>query len=70
MEEGKSSRVPSYFAPRLQPIFTPSSAPCSPRSAGFINSNQWFLEEGGEQLTPKIKGMILDFIRGGYAVYR
>ena len=50
MEEGKRSCAPSYFAPRLQPLFTLSSAPCALCSAGFINSNQWFLEEVGEVL--------------------
>ncbi len=50
MKEGKRSRVPSYFAPRLQPIFTPSSAPCALRSAGFTNNNQRLLEERGEVL--------------------
>ena len=50
MEEGKGSCVPSYFALCLQPLFTLSSAPCSLRSAAFTNSNQWFLEKGGEEL--------------------
>ena len=70
MEERKSSRAYPHFVLDSSPFRIPFPAPFFPRSAGFINSNQWFLEEGGEQLTPKIKGMILDFIRGGYAVYR
>ena len=68
MEEGKRSRVPSYFALCLQPLFTLSSAPCSLRSAAFTNSNQCFIEEGGEKLASEIKGIILDFIRGAHAV--
>lgn len=68
MEEGKRSCAPSYFAPRLQPLFTPSSAPCALCSAAFANNNQWLLEEGGEQLASEINGMIMDFIRGGHAV--
>ena len=70
MKEGKSSRAHPHFVLGSSPFRLPFPAPFSPRFIGFTNSNQWLLEEGGEQLTPKIKGMILDFIRGGYAVYR
>lgn len=70
MGEGKSSRAHPHFVLNSSPFRIPFPAPCAPCFIGFTNGNQWFLEEGGEQLTPKIKGMILDFIRGGYAVYR
>ena len=50
MEERKSSRVHSNLTPRLQSIFTPSSAPCALCSAAFTNNNQRLLEEGGEVL--------------------
>ena len=68
MKEGKRSCVHRYFAPSLQSLFTFSSASCALCSAAFTNSNQWFIEEGGEKLASEIKGIILDFIRGAHAV--
>ena len=68
MEERKSSRAHPHFVLDSSSFRIPFPAPCAPRSVGFTNSNQWFLEEGGEQLAPEIKGMVLDFIRSGHAV--
>ena len=68
MEEGKSSRVHSHFVVGSSPSCTPFPAPCSPRSAAFADSNQWFLEERGEVLASEIKGMLMDFIRGAHTV--
>ena len=50
MEEGKSSRVHSHFALGSSPFRLPFPAPCSSRFIGFTNGNQWFPEEGGEEL--------------------
>ena len=50
MEEGKSSRSYSHFAQGSSPFRLPFPAPCAPCFIGFINGNQWFLEEGGEVL--------------------
>ena len=69
MEEGKSSRAHPHFVLGSSPFRIPFPVSCSPRFAGFTNSNQWLLEEGGEKLASEIKGMILDFIRGVHAVY-
>ena len=68
MEEGKSSRAHPHFVLDSSPFRIPFPAPCAPRFAGFTNNNQWLLEEGGEELVSEIKGMIMDFIRGGHAV--
>ena len=68
MEEGKRSRVHSHFLLGSSPFRLPFPVSCSPRSAGFTNNNQWFIEEGGEKLASEIKGMILDFIRSIHAV--
>ncbi len=50
MEEGKRSRVHPHFVLGSSPFRIPFPVPCAPRSAAFINSNQWFIEEGGEVL--------------------
>ena len=50
MEEGKRSRVHPHFMQSASPFRLPFPAPCSPRSAAFTNSNQCFIEEGGEVL--------------------
>ena len=68
MEEGKSSRAHPHFVLGSSPFRIPFPVPCALRSAGFTNSNQWLLEEGGELLAPETKGMIMDFIRGAHAV--
>ena len=68
MEEGKSSRAHPHFVLDSSPFRIPFPVPCAPRSAGFTNNNQWFIEEGGEKLASEIKGMILDFIRSIHAV--
>ena len=68
MEERKSSRAHPYFVLGSSPFRLPFPAPCVLRFAGFTNSNQWLLEEGGEQLASEINGMIMDFIRGIHAV--
>ena len=68
MEEGKSSRAHPHFVLDSSPFRIPFPAPCAPHFIGFTNSNQWLLEEGGEQLASEINGMIMDFIRGGHAV--
>lgn len=68
MEERKSSRVHSHFTQSSSPFRLPFPAPCAPRFAAFANSNQWFIEEGGEQLAPETKGMIFRLIRDVHAV--
>ena len=68
MEERKSSRVHPHFVLGSSPFRIPSPPPCALLFAGFTNSNQWFIEEGGEKLASEIKGMLMDFIRGIHAV--
>ena len=68
MEEGISSRAYPHFVLDSSPFRLPFPAPCSPRSAAFTNSNQWFLEERGEVLASEIKGVIFRLIRDVYAV--
>ena len=68
MEEGKSSRVHSHFMQSSSPFRLPSPAPCALRSADFTNGNQWFPEEGGEELASEIKGMILGLIGSVHVV--
>lgn len=68
MEERKSSRAHPHFVLGSSPFRIPFPAPCALHFIGFTNSNQWFPEEGGEQLAPEIKGMILYFIRSIHAV--
>ena len=68
MEEGKSSRAHPHFVLGSSPFRLPFLVSCSPCSAAFTSSNQWFIEEGGELLASEIKGMIMDFIRGAHAV--
>ena len=68
MEEGKSSRVHSHFMQSSSPFRLPSPVPCALRSAGFADSNQWLLEEGGEVLASEIKGMILGLIDSVHVV--
>lgn len=63
MEERKRCRAHPHFVLDSSPFRLPFPVSCSPRSAGFTNNNQWFIEEGGEKLASEIKGMILDFIR-------
>ena len=70
MEERKSSRAHPYFVLGSSPFRLPFPAPCAPRFAAFANSNQWFIEEGGEQLAPETKGMIFRLIRDVHAVCR
>ena len=50
MEEGKSRLIHSYFVLDSSPFRIPFPAPCAPCFIGFTNSNQWLLEEGGEEL--------------------
>ena len=50
MEEGKRSCVHRNFVVGSSPFRLPFSAPCASRFIGFTNSNQWFPEEGGEEL--------------------
>ena len=52
MEEGKSSCAHSHFQLGSSPFRIPFPVSCSPRFIGFTNGNQWFLEEGGEELAP------------------
>lgn len=52
MEEGKSRLIHSHFVLGSSPFRLPFPAPCSPCFIGFTNGNQWFLEEGGEELAP------------------
>ena len=68
MEEGKSSRAYPHFVLGSSPFRIPFPVSCSPCFIGFTNSNQWFPEEGGEELASEIKGMLMDFIRGAHAV--
>ena len=68
MEEGKRSLIHPHFTQSSSPFRIPFPAPCAPRFIGFTDSNQWFIEEGGELLAPEIKKMILDFIRSTHAV--
>ena len=68
MEEGKRSRVHPHFMQSASPFGLPFSSPCSPCFIGFTNGNQWFLEEGGEELASEIKGMIFRLIRDVHAV--
>ena len=68
MEERNSSRVHPHFVLGSSPFCIPFPAPCALRSIGFTNNNQWFPEEGGEELASEIKGMLMDFIRGAHAV--
>ena len=70
MEKGKRSCVHSHFMLGSSPFRIPFPAPCAPCFIGFTNSNQWLLEEGGEELASEINGMVLHFIRSGHAVYR
>ncbi len=50
MEEGKSGRAYPHFVLGSSPFCLPSPPPCVLRFAGFADSNQWLLEEGGEVL--------------------
>ena len=68
MEEVKGSRAHPHFVLSSSPFRIPFSAPCVLRFIGFTNSNQWLLEERGEELASEIKGMLMDFIRGAHAV--
>ena len=68
MEEGKSSCAHRNFVVGSSPFRLPFPTSCAPRFIGFTNSNQWFPEEGGEQLTPETKGMIFRLIRDVHAV--
>lgn len=68
MEEGKRSRVHRNFVVGSSPFRLPFPAPCAPCFIGFTNGNQWFLEEGGEELASEIKGMIFRLIRDVHAV--
>lgn len=68
MEEGKRSLIHSHFTQSSSPFRLPSPPPCALRSAGFTNSNLWFIEEGGEKLASEIKGMIFRLIRDVHAV--
>ena len=68
MEERKSSRAYLHFVLGSSPFRIPSPPPCALRSAGFTNSNLWFIEEGGEKLASEIKGMIFRLIRDVHAV--
>lgn len=68
MEEGKSSRSYSHFVLGSSPFRIRFPAPCALRSAGFADSNQWLLEEGGEVLASEIKGMILGLIDSVHVV--
>ena len=68
MEEGKRSHIHSHFTQSPSPFRLPFPVPCAPRFAAFANSNQWFIEEGGEQLAPETKGMIFRLIRDVHAV--
>ena len=68
MEERKSSRVHPHFVLDSSPFRLPFPAPCPPRFIGFTNSNQWLLEEGGEELASEINGMILGLIGSVHVV--
>ena len=68
MEEGKRSCAHSHFTQSSSPFCAPFPAPCTPCSAAFADSNQCFIEEGGEVLVSEINGMILHFIRSAHAV--
>ena len=68
MEEGKSSRAHPHFVLGSSPFRIPFPAPCAPRFIGFTNSNQWFPEEGGENLASETKGMILGLIGSVHVV--
>lgn len=50
MEERKSRLIHSHFMQSSSPFRIRFPAPCALRSAGFADSNQWLLEEGGEVL--------------------
>lgn len=50
MEEGKRSLIHPHFTQSSSPFCTPFPTSCALRSAGFADSNQWLLEEGGEVL--------------------
>ena len=62
MEERKSSRAYPHFVLGSSPFRIPFPPPCALRFIGFTNSNQWLLEEGGEELASEIKRMILGLI--------
>ena len=52
MERGKSCRAHRSFVQNSSPFRISFPAPCALRFIGFTNGNQWFLEEGGEELAP------------------
>ena len=62
MKEGKSRLIHSHFVVGSSPFRLPFPAPCALRFIGFINGNQWFPEEGGEELASEINGMKLGLI--------
>ena len=68
MEERKRCRAHPHFVLDSSPFRIPFPVPCALRSAGFADSNQWLLEEGGEVLASEIKGMILGLIDSVHVV--